>query len=82
MTRSLYCVKAQDQELPMYNGLKTVDEFLTKFEIVVPEHQRFNALKWALCTTPMRWWGTHEGTFGDWRDCRQMMQIRFGKLEL
>ena len=43
MTRSLYRIKAQDHELPMYNGLKTVDEFLTKFEIVVPEHQRFNA---------------------------------------
>lgn len=24
----------------------------------------------------------HEGTFEDWHDCRRMIQIRFGKLEL
>ena len=82
MTKSLYCVRAQDRELPMYDGLTTIDEFLTKFEITVPEHQWFNALRWALRATPARWWGTHEGTFDDWRGYRRMMQIRFGKPEL
>ena len=38
MTRSLYCVRAQDCELSMYDGLTAVDEFLTKFESAVPEH--------------------------------------------
>ena len=32
MTKSLYCVRAQDRELPMYDGLTIVDEFMTKFE--------------------------------------------------
>ena len=31
---------------------------------------------------PTHWWGTPEGTFEDWRGCRQMMQISFGKSEL
>ncbi len=68
----------------VYNndGLTIIDEFLTKFEIAVPEHQRFDALRWALRATPAHWWGTHEGTFEDWRPCMRMMKIIFGKLEL
>lgn len=66
----------------MYDGLKIVEKFLTKFESMVPEHQRFDALKWALRATPAHWWGTHEGTFEDWHDYKQMMHIRFGKLKL
>lgn len=82
MTKSLYCVRAQDRELPTYDGLATIDEFLTKFEIAVPKHQRFDALRWALRAMLARWWGTHEGTFNDWHGCRRMMKIRFGKPEL
>jgi len=63
-----------------YVGLTEVGIFLTKFENTVPEHQLFNALKWALHATPARWWGTHKGTFEDWHDYKRMMQIRFGKL--
>lgn len=81
MTRSMYCVRAQDHKLPMYDGLIVVDEFLTKFGSVVPEHQRFDALRWALCAMPARWWGTLAGTFEDWRDYRCMMQISFGNPE-
>jgi len=53
----------------MYGGLTAEDEFLTKFESVVLEHQWFNAIKWALRTMPAWWWGTHEGTFQDWCSC-------------
>ena len=65
MSRSLCCITTQDQDLPIYDGLMVVDEFLNKFENTVPKHQRFDALKWALCTTLACWWGTHEGTFED-----------------
>jgi len=58
VTKSLCCVKAQDRELPMYDGLTVVDEFLIKFESTVPEHQRFDALKWALRAMLAHWWGT------------------------
>ena len=75
-------MRAQDCELPMYDGLTAVDEFLTKFESAVPEHQWFNALKWALRAMPAHWWGTHEGTFEYWHGYRSMMQIRFGKPKL
>ena len=59
-----------------------IDEFLTKFEIIVPEHQKFDALRWALRAMLARWWGTHEGTFDNWRGCKCMMKIRFGKPKL
>lgn len=75
MTKSLYYVRAQDRELPTYDRLTIIDEFLTKFEIAVPEHQRFDALRWALHAMPARWWGTHEGTFKDWCGCKHMMKI-------
>jgi len=82
MTKSLYCIRAQDHKLLMYDGLTTVDEFLTKFQSTVPEHQQFDALIWALQVMPVNWWGTHEGTFYDWHGYRHMMQIRFGKPKL
>lgn len=52
VTKSLYCVRAQDHKLPTYDGLTIIDEFLTKFEIAVREHQWFDVLTWALLATP------------------------------
>ena len=51
LTKSVYCVKSQDCELPMYDGLTIVNEFVEKFESAIPEYQRFDALKWALYVT-------------------------------
>jgi len=82
MTKSLCCVTTQVQDLPTYDGLTAVDEFLNKFESIVPEHQWFDALKWALRATPARWWGTQQGNYENWRDRRRMMQLWFGKSEL
>jgi len=63
MTKLVRYVTYQDRDLPTYDGLKVVDEFLNKFESTVLEHQRFNALKWAPRMMPTHWWGTHEGNF-------------------
>jgi len=37
MLRSLCCITTEARELPTYDGLIVVDEFLSKFEIVVLE---------------------------------------------
>jgi len=63
MVRSLRCVTIEERDPPMYDRLTGVDEFLNKFESTVPEQQRFDAMKWALCVTPTRWWGTHQRSF-------------------
>jgi hypothetical protein len=74
MTRSLRCVSSEVRNLPTYDGLNEVDTFLDAFEREVPEKQCFQALDWALRATPARWWGTHKGSFDDWRECRRMMR--------
>jgi len=60
MIRSLCCMTTMARELPTYDGLTAMDEFLRKFESTVPEHQWFDALKWALHVMPTRWWGMLE----------------------
>lgn len=52
----------------MYDGLIAVDEFVNKYESEVSEQQRFNTLKWALCTMPSSWWGTQQHHFEDWNE--------------
>ena len=54
MTRSLCCVTTEVRDLPMYDGLTEVDDFLNKFESEVPKQQCFDALKWALRAMPAR----------------------------
>lgn len=48
VVRSLHCVTTKVGDLPMYDELIVVDEFLKKFEREVPKEKHFNALKWAL----------------------------------
>lgn len=52
----------------MYYELTVVDEFVNKFESTVPEQQQFDALKWELCATTAKWWGTHDKIFEDWHE--------------
>ena len=54
MIRSLRCVMTEAKELPTYDGVTAVDEFLDNFESAVPEQQRYGALEWALRATPSR----------------------------
>lgn len=76
MIRSLQCVA---RDLPMYDGLTSVDEFLNKFESEASEQQQFDALKWELCAMPAKWWDMHQQSFKDWHDYRKMMHLRFGR---
>lgn len=82
MVRLLCCVTTEARYLPTYGGLTVVDEFLNKYESAVLEQQRFDALTWALRTTLARWRGMHQGSFEDWRGCRKMMCLHFGKPQL
>ena len=47
----MHCVTIEARELPTYDGFLAVDEILRKFESVVLEEQRFDALQWALGAT-------------------------------
>ena len=78
MTKSLRCVSSEVRNLPHYDGLTDIDHFLDEFEREFLEKHRFQALDWALRTTPTRWWGTHKGSFDDWHEYWRMMRILFG----
>ena len=78
MVRSLHYVSLEVRDLPTYEGLSEVDDFLNRFERGVPEKQWFKDLNWVLRAKPARWWGMHKGSFEDWCMCRWMMCTWFG----
>jgi len=75
-------METEERDLPMYDRLTEVDDFLNKFERELPEQHHFDALKWALCATLTRWWGTHQISFENWRECRRMILMWFGKPQM
>lgn len=70
MKKTLHCISTKVRDLPTYYGLSELDAFLNIFEREVPGRKCFEALKWVLRAMPARWWGTHRGSFEDWRECR------------
>ena len=72
-------METEDRELPTYEGLPNLAEFLTKFEGLVIESQRLFALDHVLKATPAIWWGTHKQFITDWTQCRRLMEVWFGE---
>lgn len=70
MTRLLHYVSTEVRDLPNYDEVSHMDEFLNKFEREVSEQKCFEALKWVLRATPVRWWVMHQRSFEDWHECR------------
>jgi hypothetical protein len=44
----------------------------------VPEQQRLLELYVVLKATPARWWVAHKEEIEDWKQCRSLMQFKFG----
>lgn len=63
MTKSLCCVSSKVRNLPYYDSLTNVDNFLDVFESAVPQYHYFQELDFVLHTTPARWWGTYKDSF-------------------
>jgi len=51
------------RDLPIYDGLSEVDDFLRRFEREVLEQHHLEVLKWVLHAMLARWWGTHQKSF-------------------
>jgi len=67
---------------PFYDGLGNINTFIRGYGRWVPKSQRLLALDQALRATPARWWGTHKKNIGDWKQCRELMWVRFGRVEI
>ena len=69
VTQSLHWVATEVIELPKYEGIPNLADFIDEFEDKVSEPQRLLALEEALKATPTRWWDTHKKSMGDWNIC-------------
>jgi hypothetical protein len=65
--------------LPTFDGLNHLENFLLEFEEIVPVQHRLLALDEALKSTPGRWWGAHKKNIADWVKCRTLMTLRFSE---
>ena len=67
-------------ELPIYEGLPELSDFLIEFEDRVSEPQRLLDLEEALKATLARWWETHKKSIIGCSQCRRLMTVIFGDI--
>ena len=79
MTKSLRWIGTEVRDIPTFDGLSDVNEFLQQFEQETSQEQRLEILDLAVRATPARWWYTHKEHIASWEDCKQLMRIRFSK---
>ena len=60
ITRSVRQVQTQSRELPTYEGLPNIANFLSEFEAMVTEPKCLSAVDCMLKATPARWWSMHK----------------------
>lgn len=67
ITRTLWWIRIEVCELPLFDGLGNVDTFFIEFEGLILEPQRLLALDVVLRATPTRWWTTwHKISIPSW----------------
>jgi hypothetical protein len=66
LTREVCWIDTTVSNLPTFDGLKPLENFLSEFETSVPTQQRLLVMDEAMKATPARWWGTQKGNIIDW----------------
>ena len=77
LTKSLRWIGAELKDIPSFDGLVDVNDFLYQFEQQVPHEQRIAAMDLAVRTTLARWWYAHKENIASWDDLNRLMAIRF-----
>jgi hypothetical protein len=65
LTREIRWIGTTISNLPTFDGLNTLEAFLSDFETSVPAQQMFLAMDEALKYTPARWCGTRKSNIID-----------------
>ena len=60
MTKSLRWIGTEIKDIPSFDGLVDVDDFLQEFEQEIPHEQRMSVIDLAVRATPGRWWHAHK----------------------
>ena len=77
--KSLRWIGTEVCEVPIFDGLSNIKEFLQKYEAQVPLSQQMKTLDVELRATPTRWWTGHKRIITTWETYHRMLAIRFGK---
>lgn len=77
--KSLRWIGTQVCEVPTFDGLSDIQEFLRKYEAQVSFSQRLKTLDVALRSTPARWWTAHKRNIATWETYHRLLVIKFGK---
>jgi hypothetical protein len=77
LTREVRWIDTTVSNLPTFDGLNPLENFLSEFETSVPTKKRLLAMDEAMKATPTRWWGTHKGNITDWTQCRTLVTTWF-----
>ena len=65
ITREVCWIDTTMSNLPMFDGLNPLENFLSEFETSVPTQQRLLAMDEAMKATPTRWWGMQKRNITD-----------------
>jgi hypothetical protein len=77
LTKEVRRIGTTVSNLPTFDGLNPLEDFLLDFEASVPMQPILLAMDEALKSTPTRWWGTHKSNTIDWIQCRTLMTTQF-----
>ncbi len=67
--KSLCRIGTEVTNLPTFDGLNNLGDFLIAFEGFVRKQQRMLALDDSLRATSSRWWRTHKSHIVEWEKC-------------
>jgi hypothetical protein len=79
LTREVHWIGTTISNLPTFDGLNHLEDFLLEFEEIIPIQQRLLAMDEALKETPSRWWGTHRKNITDSIQCHTLMTVWFSE---
>jgi hypothetical protein len=77
LTREIRWINTTVSNLPTFDGLSPLENFLSEFGTSVPTQQRLFEMDEAMKTTPERWWGRHKGNITNWTQCQTLMTTQF-----
>ena len=77
LTKSLRWIGAEIKDIPSFDGLVDVNDFLYQFEQEIPHEQRMLAIDLAVRATPAIWWHAHKQHIASWDDFKRLTTIRF-----
>ena len=66
MTKSLRWIGTEIKDIPLFDGLAYVSDFLQQFAQEIPHEQRMVAIDLAVRATPTRWWHAHKEHIASW----------------